>query len=128
MLRRTFLCLSVSFVASAAGRAMSASVSPLASGASVRKLVYEVRHSKYGTLGKFSNTIVTTGDKTTVTTDAHFRVGAVGITFYRQDVSRVETWQGGRLMAFHGVTSENGKSVELTGRAEGDHFVMTTPD
>jgi len=93
-----------------------------------QKLVYTVTHSKYGKLGTFTNTIEASGDKTTVKSDAHYNVSVLGVSFYRQDVSRVETWSGGRLVGFHGMTSENGKAVELNGKAEGDKFVLTTPE
>jgi hypothetical protein len=95
---------------------------------SVYKLVYRVQHSKYGTLGTFTNTIRKAGDATTVTTDAHYKVGALGVTFYRQDVSRVEVWSRDRLMGFHSVTSVNGQSIELNGMAEGNQFVLMTPE
>jgi hypothetical protein len=43
-------------------------------------------------------------------------------------VSRVEIWSGDRLMGFHSVTSVNGKPIELNGMAEGNEFVLMTPE
>jgi hypothetical protein len=54
-------------------------------------------------------------------------ISVLGINVYRQDISRRETWRGNRLVDFHGVTTENGKTVELDGKAEGDRFGMRTP-
>lgn len=120
----TILALSLSLLAATGAKAAPARPAT----ASPQKLIYNVQHSSYGTLGTFTNTIVNSGDTTTVTTDAHYKVGVLGVTFYRQDVSRVETWSGGRLVGFHGVTSVNGEAVELTGKAEGNQFVLTTPE
>jgi hypothetical protein len=122
MLRSLFLALLLSLSSVAATGAAAPGAPP------VQKLVYKVNHSRYGNLGTFTNTIAKAGDKTTVTSDAHYRVAVLGVTFYRQDVSRVETWSGERLVNFHGVTSDNGKDIELTGWAEGDHFIMKTPE
>src|SRR4029079_16801834 len=33
-----------------------------------------------------------------------------------------------RIVDFHSVTTENGKTVELSGKAEGDHFAIMTPN
>ena len=67
------------------------------------------------------------GNMTDVTTDAKFALSILGVNMYRQDISRRETWRGNRIVDFHGVTTENGKSVELDGKAEGDHFAIMTP-
>ena len=132
MLRRDVLVLFASLtlapVARAAPSSLVTSAAPAGASAGTTKLVYKVRHSRYGDLGTFTNTVQHSGDKTTVTSDAHYKVGALGVTFYRQDVSRVETWSGDRLVAFHGVTSVNGKAVELNGKADGDQFVLMTPE
>ncbi|MGH6969576.1 MAG: DUF6134 family protein, partial [Stellaceae bacterium] len=47
---------------------------------------------------------------------------------YRQDATRSEDWRGGRLISFHGVTTTNGDSIEVTGKARGNAFVITTPN
>jgi hypothetical protein len=62
-----------------------------------------------------------------VTPEAKLSVSLLGIKVYRQDISRRETWRGNRLVDFHGVTTEDGKTLALDGKAEGDHFVMMTP-
>jgi hypothetical protein len=96
--------------------------------AAPQRLVYTVQHSRYGNIGTYSNAVEKTGDTTTVMTDAHIQVSILGVVFYRQDASRQERWTGNRLMSFHGVTTVNGKPFEMTGAAEGDRFVMMSPD
>jgi len=91
------------------------------------KLVYQVQHSKYGNIGTYTNTIEKDGDATTVTTQGEVKVSVLGVVLYRQEISRVEKWDGDRLMSFHGVTTVNGKAFEINGEAEGDHFKVATP-
>ena len=93
-----------------------------------QKMVYSVHHSRYGDIGTYTNSVEKSGDMTTVTTDAHIQVSLLGIVLYRQDAQRQERWNGNRLVAFHGVTTVNGKALEMTGAAQGDQFVMMGPE
>jgi uncharacterized protein DUF6134 len=96
--------------------------------AQTQKLVYTVHHSRYGTIGTYTNTVEKAGDNTIVKTEAHVAVSLLGVSFYRQDASREERWNGDRLVSFHGVTTVNGHSLELNGMAEGDRFVLKSPE
>ena len=99
-----------------------------AASASPEHMVYRVQHSRYGNIGTYSNAVEKAGNLTTVTTEAHIAVSVLGVVLYRQDIARQERWNADRLVAFHGVTTVNGKSYELTGNAEGDRFVLMSPD
>jgi hypothetical protein len=90
-------------------------------------MVYQVRHSKYGDIGRYTNTVETNAGSTTVKTQGHIKVSILGIPAYRQDFDRTEHWDGSRLVKFHGETTENGKKVEVNGSAEGDHFRLVAP-
>lgn len=92
-----------------------------------RQLVYDVKHSVFGDIGTYSNTIEQSGTVTTIKTAAHFLVKALGVGLHREDASRVEQWQGNRLVFFHGVTTKNGDTTEITGKANGNNFVITSP-
>ena len=96
--------------------------------ASSQRLVYAVHHSRYGDIGTYSNSVQRAGDATTVTTEAHIKVSILGVVLYRQEVAREEHWDGDQLISFHGVTTVNGKPYELTGEAEGENFVLMSPD
>src|SRR3954468_20015901 len=102
--------------------------SPALSAPASQRLTYEVHHARYGNIGTYTNAVEKNGDTTTVTTEAHIRVSLAGIVLYRQDVSRQERWNGDRLVSFHGVTTVNGKPIEMTGAAQGDRFVMMSPE
>src|SRR5213079_1562596 len=83
--------------------------------ASPERLVYRVQHSRYGNIGTYSNAVEKTGNVTTVTTEAHIAVSILGVVLYRQDIARQERWNADRLVSFHGVTTVNGRSYELSG-------------
>jgi hypothetical protein len=92
-----------------------------------QRYTYRVQDSFYGEIGTYSNTVEKSRDTTTITTEAHIEVSVLGMTLYRQDVSRIERQVGDRLVYFHGVTTENGEPTEVDGRAEGEHFIVTSP-
>jgi hypothetical protein len=96
--------------------------------ASPGRMVYRVQHSRYGNIGTYSNAVEKSGNATTVTTEAHIAVSILGVVLYRQDIARQERWNADRLVAFHGVTTVNGKAYELTGNADGDRFVLMSPE
>jgi hypothetical protein len=96
--------------------------------ASPERLVYRVQHSRYGNIGTYSNAVEKSDNVTTVTTEGHILVSVLGVVLYRQEIARQERWNAGRLVAFHGVTTVNGKPYELTGSADGDRFVLMSPD
>ena len=106
--------------------AMAIPASPAS--ASLQKLVYQIRHPTYGRIGTYTNAIEKMGNETKVTSVGQIRVSILGIVLYRQDFSRIEDWIGDRLMSFHGVTTVNGNSTEVNGAAEGDHFVVNSPN
>ena len=103
-----------------------ASASPAS--AAHQKFVYQIRHSTYGSIGTYTNSIETSGDKTTVTTEGRIRVAILGIVLYRQDFDRTERWVGERLMSFQGLTTTNGRPAEVKGTAEGNRFAVNSPN
>jgi hypothetical protein len=116
------------FLSVALALILCSSAADAAGEARTQRLVYRVQHSSYGTLGTYTNIIERNGVETKVTTDAKFSLGVLGFNLFSQDIARVETWRDGRIVAFRGKTTRNGEAVELSGKAEGDSFVMTTPE
>ena len=98
-----------------------------AASASVQRLTYTVHMSPYGTIGTYQSAKQQNGDATTITTEAHIKVALAGVVLYRLEVSRVERQMADRLVYLHGVTIENGKSVEVDGKAVGEHFIIASP-
>lgn len=89
---------------------------------------YHIEHPTYGEIGTYSNVIKDFGDHSEVDTELHVAVKLLGIVVHREDAKRSETWQDGRLVRFDGVTETNGTNVKIHGEAQGDAFVVTTPD
>jgi hypothetical protein len=94
---------------------------------SPRELIYDVKHSVFGDIGTYSNLIEASGAVITIKTAAHFLVKALGVGLHREDAQRVEQWQGDRLIFFHGITVKNGETTEVSGKANGNNFVITSP-
>ena len=98
-----------------------------AAAASEQRLTFTVKMSPYGTIGTYQSAKQKNGDETTITTEAHIKVSLAGVVLYRLEISRVERQIADRLVYFHGVTTENGKAVEVDGKAVGEHFIITSP-
>lgn len=95
--------------------------------AEVRTLTYDVRHPVYGRIGTYTNVVDRSGNSATIMTDARIRVSIMGVVLYRQDISRTEHWQDGRLVSFQGLTTVNSEKLEVDGMADGDHFIVMSP-
>jgi Family of unknown function (DUF6134) len=95
--------------------------------ASTQTLDYDVLHPWLGKIGNYENTILRQG--TTVIVKSKLRVAAkiLGIVVHREDADRIEIWRDGRLVGFSGVTTINGHSVAIRGKASGSVFVVTSP-
>jgi hypothetical protein len=89
--------------------------------------VYEVEHSSYGNIGLYTNIVTQSGADIDVRTQLHVAVKMLGIRLFHQDASRLEHWENGRLISFHGNTDDNGKEIDIAGSAQGDSFVIKSP-
>src|SRR5215469_13408355 len=89
--------------------------------------LYEVEHPTYGNVGTYSNTIAQDGDSMEVTTKLRVAVKMLGIPLFHQEADRVEQWLKGRLVAFRSDTDDNGKKIDVDGKAQGDAFVIQSP-
>jgi len=92
-----------------------------------RRCCARVKHARYGDIGTYSNTVERDGDTTTVLTEVHLKVSLLGIVLHREDAQRQERWRANRLVFFHGVTTTNGKPLEISGEARGSGFVIASP-
>jgi Domain of unknown function (DUF6134) len=100
-------------------------VGPAYAGSQV--LQYEVEHPTYGRIGTYTNTVDRQGNNVDVETQLHVAVKMLGIPLFRQDADRIEHWQNGRFVGYQSDTDDNGKKIDVTGKAEGDAFVVTSP-
>ena len=98
-----------------------------AAGATETTYEYKIEHPRYGDIGTYANVVRAVGDVYEIETELHVAVKVLGIVMHREDAKRTERWQGDRLVSFEGVTITNGDRLEISGQAQGDHFVVTTP-
>jgi hypothetical protein len=104
-----------------------ANTAALAASTSTEQLRYRVRHSVFGNIGTYTNTVRSAGDITTVETSVHLLVKMLGVGLHREDAERTERWQGDRLISFTGTTKKNDDTIEVKGEANGNNFVISSP-
>jgi Domain of unknown function (DUF6134) len=91
-------------------------------------LVYRVSHAVIGPVGSYTYSVEALGNGATkVLSREHIDVRMLGIPIYREDTTQTERWQGNRLVSFYGVTDKASGRVEVRGEAEGNRFVITSP-
>jgi hypothetical protein len=90
------------------------------------QFIYRVKHSVFGDIGTYSNTVEPSRDGVTVQTQAHFEVKMLGVRMYREEAQRTEKWQGNRLVSFHSVTDKGEGAAEVKGEARGNNFIITS--
>ena len=88
---------------------------------------YRIEHPTYGAIGTYTNIVEQTGDSTAVVSSLHVAVKMFGIVVFREDAQRTELWQSDRLTSFEGVTTTNGKRIQIHGEAHDDSFIITSP-
>ena len=88
---------------------------------------YTVRHSEHGDIGTYTNRVQRNGDSIAVDTSVRIQVKVAFVSVYRLEADRREEWRGGRLTSYSSVTRKNGEEIRVTGRAEGDKFVIDAP-
>jgi hypothetical protein len=101
---------------------------PTAQAAAPFELVYRISHSLVGELGSYTCTVEPLGQGSIeIRSREHIDARMLGIPVYRMDAANTERWQGDRLLSFRAVTEQAGERTEISGRAEGDRFVITSP-
>lgn len=89
--------------------------------------LYEIEHQRYGNIGIYTNTVTQNGASVDVQTQLHVAVRMLGIPLFHQDAQRLEHWENGRLISFNSSTDDNGKEIDIAGKAQGDAFVILSP-
>jgi Domain of unknown function (DUF6134) len=89
--------------------------------------LYEVEHPTYGNIGTYTNIVERSGDDVEVRTKIHIAVKILGIRLFHQDAERTEKWAKGRLVSFQSDTDDNGKKIDVDGKAEDGRFVIHAP-
>jgi hypothetical protein len=89
---------------------------------------YTIQHPTFGDIGSYVDRIERTQDGMRIDTTVHIAVRTLGIVLHREDAQRSQEWRNGRLMRFEGVTTTNGATIAIRGEAQGDRFVVDSPN
>jgi hypothetical protein len=68
------------------------------------------------------------GEALRIETQARFEVKVLRITAFSYDHRNTEVWRGGCLRSIDAFTDSNGKKSAVSGRAQGNAFVVATKD
>jgi len=88
---------------------------------------YKVEHPLYGDIGTYTNIVARSGDAAEVETQLRIAVKMLGIVVHREEAERNEHWLRDRLTLFHSRTLINGAPEEVSGEAQGNGFIITSP-
>lgn len=92
------------------------------------ELVYRLSHPIVGNLGSYTCTVGPLANGgSEVSAREHIDARMLGIPVYRMDATDTELWQGNRLVSFTSVTEKANGRVEVRGEAQGNRFVITSP-
>jgi hypothetical protein len=102
-------------------------LAPCAAFAAPQTYDYVITHSRYGKIGTYDRTIDESGGVTHAQSHLRIAVKMLGMVVHRENAEQSETWRGKRLVAFHSVTTSNGKPMTVSGEARANSFVVTSP-
>jgi hypothetical protein len=110
-----------------AGLALSA-VLLIGGAARAETYSYTIQHPTYGDIGSYVDRVERSPDGWRIDTTVKIVVRALGIVLHREEARRSQVWRAGRLMRFESVTTTNGQTIEVKGEAQGDRFVVASPN
>lgn len=112
-------------IASALIVTMALGISGARAGAPPGTYVYAVHHPSYGDIGTFTNIVTHEGaEDVVVDTKVRIAIKILFIVVHREEADRREVWRHGRLMAYDSLTTKNGTTVTVKGRANGTTFII----
>lgn len=91
-------------------------------------LTYAVHHPIHGNIGTYTNIIRDTGAEVSVRNEFRVQVKVLLVVAHKEVGSSKETWKNGRLVSFESETQENGEKIGVNGRANGEKFVIESPN
>ena len=88
---------------------------------------YAVTHPQYGAIGSYDRTSDEVGGEIRASWRLRLSVRILGLVVHRETGDQAEVWRGGRLVSFRSVIVTNGRSLSVSGEAEGSRFVVRSP-
>ncbi|MGE0733371.1 MAG: DUF6134 family protein [Alphaproteobacteria bacterium] len=105
---------------------MSAACAPALAAGRVSVATFAIHHQSQGEIGTQTLRIERDGDRTVVDVRLNIVVRVLGVVVHRQEQTQKEVWRNGRLMSFDALDVENSRRATVSGRADGDKFVIVT--
>ena len=90
--------------------------------------VYRVEHETFGNIGRQVLTFSCSGDRLVVDTTVDVAVRTLLFTLYHQEAHYREVWEGNRLVRFESHTDDNGKILDVSAQAVGEHMIIDGPN
>jgi len=88
---------------------------------------YKVMHPFYGEIGTFSEFISQAAEVTRIESQLRIAVRVLGIVAFREEANHSETFRNDRLTTLQSMTETNGNRIQVTGTAQGEEFVVSSP-
>lgn len=85
---------------------------------------YRIHHQIFGDIGEHQIIVSREAGMLVVEHVAHLAVKLLTFTAFDRQSHYREVWQGDRLMAFDGLTIDNGERFEVSARAQGDRLLI----
>ncbi len=85
---------------------------------------YRIHHQIFGDIGEHQITVSREAGTVVVEHAARLAVKILAFTAFERQSHYREVWRGERLIAFDGVTMDNGERFEVSARAEGDRLII----
>jgi hypothetical protein len=88
---------------------------------------YRIEHQMFGNIGWHQTSVRRDGDLVVVEHEAELAVTILGVTAFERQGQYREIWRGERLIAFDGLTEDDGEPAVVTARAVGSRLVVEGP-
>lgn len=108
------------------GLSVIAGAGPARAGQQV--FTYSVVHPVYGVIGTLTDTIDRGSENSRISERLRIAVKFLGIVAFREASDTTEIMRGDRLVLLQSVTEKDGQRREVHGEADGDQFVVNTPE
>jgi hypothetical protein len=89
---------------------------------------YAVSDSRFGAIGVYDRTSDEADGVVRATWRLKVTVRVLGLVVHRETGEQSEVWRAGRLESFRSVIVTNGRSLSVSGEADGARFLVRSPD
>ena len=85
---------------------------------------YTIHSDRFGEVGVYTNVIRRDGGDIVVDSRTEIAVKLLFVTVFRFSATSTAVWRDGRIVRYHGVTDDDGRTFEVSARADGARFVI----